>query len=67
MKKVNKKGKTVKNLCNTLGGHFNPYNKNHGSNNSKERHLGDLGNISSKDILLNYLARLKNGVYLACL
>ena len=33
-----------KNACN----HFNP-NKNHGSNNSKERHLGDLGNISSKN------------------
>lgn len=35
--------------CKNACKHFNPYNKNHGSNNSKERHLGDLGNISSKN------------------
>jgi superoxide dismutase, Cu-Zn family len=35
--------------CKNACSHFNPYNKNHGSNNSKERHLGDLGNILSKN------------------
>tara|TARA_B100000886_G_scaffold239360_1_gene167836 strand:- start:160 stop:663 length:504 start_codon:yes stop_codon:yes gene_type:complete len=35
--------------CKNACSHFNPYNKNHGSNNSKERHLGDLGNIESKN------------------
>lgn len=35
--------------CKNACSHFNPYNKNHGSNNSIERHLGDLGNIVSKN------------------
>lgn len=35
--------------CKNACSHFNPLNKNHGSNNSKERHLGDLGNIFSKN------------------
>lgn len=31
--------------CSTMCSHFNPYGKTHGSNKSKERHVGDLGNI----------------------
>lgn len=31
--------------CSSLCSHFNPTNSVHGGRNSKERHLGDLGNV----------------------
>ena len=31
--------------CKSLCNHFNPYNNVHGGRDSKNRHLGDLGNI----------------------
>lgn len=35
--------------CLAAGAHYNPLNKNHGGPDSEERHMGDLGNIMTKD------------------
>ena len=35
--------------CASSCSHFNPFKKNHGGLKSKERHVGDLGNIISKN------------------
>ena len=41
---VHEKGDTSDH-CAAAGGHFNPYKQKHGGPDSKERHVGDLGNI----------------------
>jgi Cu-Zn family superoxide dismutase len=36
--------------CVSTGSHFNPYGMTHGAPTSRNRHVGDLGNIQSDDM-----------------
>jgi Cu-Zn family superoxide dismutase len=44
---VHEKGDCSSPDATSAGGHFNPTNKDHGSPSSKDRHVGDLGNITA--------------------
>uniref|UniRef100_A0A4D5R9W5 superoxide dismutase n=1 Tax=Scolopendra viridis TaxID=118503 RepID=A0A4D5R9W5_SCOVI len=37
----------VRNVCLAAGGHFNPFNKEHGAPTDDNRHVGDFGNINA--------------------
>ncbi|KAF7286357.1 superoxide dismutase [Cu-Zn]-like [Rhynchophorus ferrugineus] len=44
--------------CEKLGGHFNPYFLRHGGPKSPHRHIGDLGNIEAKEDGLAEIVRI---------
>jgi superoxide dismutase, Cu-Zn family len=52
--------------CTSACSHFNPFNNSHGGLHSEERHLGDLGNIASKNNISKGNMFLKSASLDAC-
>jgi Cu-Zn family superoxide dismutase len=46
--------------CSSCGGHFNPFNKQHGGRFDKNSHAGDLGNITANE---NGIAKFRFVIY----
>ncbi|QQG31621.1 Superoxide dismutase-like protein [Swinepox virus] len=49
---------------NSLGKHFNPDNKNHGSQYDTDRHVGDLGNITANKYGVSYVYKIDGRIQL---
>ena len=48
----------LSNGCESMCAHFNPYGKSHGGPDSKERHVGDLGNLRTNSLgVAKYVVR----------
>ena len=45
------------NGCATMGGHFDPYGEHHGGLDTLHRHAGDLGNVDSKDGIIDTIIK----------